>query len=67
MPAKRAPPELPLEDDPAAAARGRTSLSLNWEIESDGSDLVELEPGKCIDREGVVYEQHYCGPPELRS
>ena len=30
MPAKRAPPELPLEDDPAAAARGRTSLTLNW-------------------------------------
>ena len=45
MPAKRAPPELPLDDDPAAAARGRTSLSLNWEIESDGSDLVEIEPG----------------------
>ena len=69
MPAKRAPPELPLEDDPAAAARGRTSLSLNWEIESDGSDidLVEFEPGKYIDRNGVVYERHYCGPPELRD
>ena len=63
LPAQRALPELPPEGDPAAAARGMTSVSLRWEIESDGSDidLVDLR------HRLVVRERHHCGPLELRD
>ena len=67
MPPKRAPPELAPRLAAAARGGGRDPGVPGAEPDGSDSDLVEFEPGKYRDRDGVVYQDHYCGPPELRD
>ena len=58
MPPKRAPPELAPRLAAAARGGGRDPGVPGTEPDDSDSDVVEFEPGKYRDRDGVVYQQH---------